>query len=256
MSAGAGPLRRAAPAEEEILWHDLECGAYSADLGLWERHAASTRGEILDLGCGTGRVALHLARRGHRVSGIDFNPILVAELHRRAADADLTVEARTADVRDFDLERQFELVLAPMQLLQLLRDGDQRRGCLACVARHLLPGGRLAAAILAPGGGVEAGEEAPPIPDLREEAGWVYSSLPVAVSLDGERILIRRLRQTVSPSGALSEHENEVWLADLAAGALEAEAAAIGLAPAGRQAIGPTEDHVGSTVVVMERRSG
>jgi SAM-dependent methyltransferase len=244
---------RAAGAEA-VLWHDVECASYSADLGLWERLATSCEGEVLDLGCGTGRVALHLARRGHAVTGIDSDPALVAELNRRAGEAGVSARAEVGDARDFDLGRRYGLVLAPMQLLQLLADAAERRGCLACASRHLIHGGRLAAAILAPDGGVEGDEEGPPIPDVREEEGWVYSSLPVAVLGDGERILIRRLRQRVSPSGGLEEHASEVILADLPAAALESEGAAVGLASAGRHAIAPTEDHVGSTVVLMEAR--
>ncbi|MGZ5386949.1 MAG: class I SAM-dependent methyltransferase [Solirubrobacterales bacterium] len=241
-----------ASADEAILWHDVECASYSADLGLWERLAASCGGEVLDLGCGTGRVGLHLARRGHTVTGIDSDPALVAELNRRAGEAALTARAELGDARDFDLGRRFRLVLAPMQLLQLLADGAERRSCLTCANRHLSPGGRLAAAILAPDGGVEAGEEGAPIPDVREERGWVYSSLPVAVRGDRDQILIRRLRQRVSPDGALCEHESEVILAHLPATVLESEGAAVGLASAGRCAVAPTEDHVGSTVVLME----
>jgi SAM-dependent methyltransferase len=248
----AEPVR--AGADETVLWHDVECASYSADLGLWERLAASCGGEVLDLGCGTGRVALHLARRGHPVTGIDADPALVAELNRRAGEAALTTRAELGDARDFDLGRRFGLVLAPMQLLQLLADGAERRCSLACASRHLAPGGRLAAAILASDGGVEGGEEGPPVPDVREDQGWVYSSLPVAVLGDGERILIRRLRQRVSPDGVLCEHESEVILAHLPASALESEGAGVGLATAGRCAIAPTEDHVGSTVVLMEAR--
>ena len=240
--------------EEAVLWHDLECASYSADLALWERLAASRGSEVLDLGCGTGRVALHLARRGHRVTGIDSDPALVAELNRRAGEAALPARAGVGDARDFDLGRRFGLALAPMQLLQLLADGEERRRCLACIARHLAPGARLAAAILAPQGGVEGDEEGPPIPDVREEGGWVHSSLPVAVLGDGERILIRRLRQSVSPEGALTEQESEVLLADLPAPVLESEGAEAGLMAAGRLGIAPTDDHVGSTVVLMEAR--
>lgn len=247
--AGVGDQRSAAHAA--VVWQDVECGGYSADLPLWEELAGGG-GEVLDLGCGTGRVALHLARRGHPVVGVDTDPGLVAELGRRARSAGLPASAEVGDARDFGLGRRFGLVLAPMQLLQLFDDAGQRRRCLACAARHLEPGCLLAVAVLAEDGGTEGTEEGDPIPDLREAGGWVYSSLPVAALTDGNRILIRRLRQTVSPEGLLGEEENEVLLADLPAGTLEAEAESVGLIAAGRRLIEPTEDHVGSTVVLLE----
>ena len=70
---------------------------------------------------------------------------------------------------------------------------------------------------------------------MRERDGWVYSSLPVAVVTDGDGGLeIRRLRQSVSPDGALSEEEHTDRLDALDADALEAEAAEAGLRPAER----------------------
>lgn len=239
-------------AESRVVWHDLECGSYSADLPLWEELAGASADDVLDLGCGTGRVALHLARRGHRVSGVDSDPILVAELNRRAQRAGLSAKAVIGDARDFDLGRRFGVVLVPMQLLQLLDDATERRCCLSCAARHLGPGAWLAIAILAPDGGAEGTVDEPPIPDVLEAEGWIYSSLPVAAVTDGSRIYIKRLRQTVSPDGGLGEERNQVSLADLPAETLEAEAGSVSLSSAGRRSIGATEDHVGSTVVLLE----
>ncbi len=244
----------AAEKADAVIWHDLECGAYSADLGLWEELAQAGGGEVLDLGCGTGRVALHLARRGHRVTGLDADPVLAAELNRRALRAALPARAENGDARDFDLARRFGVVLAPMQLLQLFDGPEQRRSALACASRHLRPGGRIAVAILAPEGGAEGTEDGPPIPDVCEIGSRVYSSLPVAAITDGSQILIRRLRQTVSPDGVLDEEEDEVVLADLAAATLETEAESVGLRPAGRHLIPPTSDHVGSAVILLEAR--
>ena len=54
------------------IWHDIECGAYTADLPLWEELAAG--GTVLDVGAGTGRVALRLARAGCAVTALDRDP--------------------------------------------------------------------------------------------------------------------------------------------------------------------------------------
>ncbi len=86
---------------------------------------------------------------------------------------------------------------------------------------------------------------------MREVDGWVYSSLAVEAAVGPGEILIRRLRQTVSPGGELSEEENEVRITTFPAAQLEAEGAEAGLAPLARHEIGPTDIHVGSTVVVL-----
>ena len=232
------------------IWHDVECGAYGADLPLWEELAAAADGgPVLDLGCGTGRVALHLARRGHEVVGLDVDPELIAVLGQRAAG--LPLETVHADARDFRLEAEVALVLAPMQTLQLLDDAEDRLACLRCISAHLPPGGRFAAAILE--GMPEPDDSPPPLPDVREVDGWVYSSLAVEAAVGSGEIYIRRIRQTVSPTGELSEEPDEVRITTFPASQLEEEAATAGLLPHARRPIPPTDVHVGSTAVVLEK---
>ena len=232
-----------------VVWHDVECGAYEADLGLWEKLADVAGGAILDLGCGTGRVALHLARRGHRVVGLDADAALLGVLEERAAGLPVGVEL--GDARGFDLGSEFGLVLAPMQLLQLFGGAGERVECLRCVAAHLRPGGRSALAIVERMPAPEA--EIAPLPDVREVDGWVYSSLPIDTRVDVRAILVRRLRQVVSPEGETSDEIDEIELRRLSAETLEQEAIEVGLAPAGRCEIPATEAHVGSTVVLLEK---
>jgi SAM-dependent methyltransferase len=231
------------------IWHDVECGSYAADLPLWEELAERCGGPVLELGCGTGRVALHLARRGHEVIGLDRDRELLEVLEERAKGLELTT--LRADARDFELSRPTGLVLAPTHLLQLLPDRDERTECLCCVARALRPGGLLAAAIIEEM--PEADGAPPPLPDVREVDGWVYSSLAVEAAVGPGEIVVRRLRHAVSPEGELSEEPNEVRIATFPAAALEAEAEAVGLKPVGRREIAPTELHVGSLVVLLER---
>ena len=234
-----------------VIWHDAENGAYSGDLPLWEELAGEAGGPILDLGCGTGRVALHLARRGHVTVGLDRDTELIAALRERARG--LPLQALVGDARSFELEQGIALALAPMQMLQLLADSSERVECLACVGDQLLAGGRIAMSI------VEAlpleSEGQLPLPDVREVDGWVYSSLPLDAVDVGEEIVIQRLRQTVSPAGELSEEENEIRIRTLAAAELEREGAEAGLVPLSRRQIAPTDLHVGSTVVVLEKAS-
>ncbi len=232
-----------------VIWHDAENGSYSGDLGLWEELASAADGPILDLGCGTGRVALHLARRGHAMLGLDVDPELIAALAQRAGG--LPLGAVVGDARRFELSEEIALALAPMQLAQLLADSTERIECLGCVRRHLVPGGKVALSIVErlP----QASEGPPPLPDVREVDGWVYSSLPLDAVDIGEEIVIQRLRQTVSPSGALGEEENEIRIRTLAATELEREGVAAGLVPLPQREIPPTDLHVGSTVVLLER---
>lgn len=234
-----------------VIWHDAENGGYSADLALWEGLAGKVGGSVLDLGCGTGRVALHLARRGYATIGLDLEPELIAAMAERAQG--LPLRAVVGDAQRFELDEDVALALGPMQLLQLLAGGEERVECLGCIASHLMPGGRTAMAIveklpLAP-------EGPPPLPDVREVDGWVYSSLPLDAVDIGEEIVIQRLRQTVSPAGELSEEENEIRIRTLAADELEREGIEAGLVPLKRLQIPPTDLHVGSTVVVLGKEA-
>ena len=258
---------------EAAIWHDVENGAYGADLRLWEELAERSGGPVLELGCGTGRVALHLARRGYRVYGLDRDADLLEAMRDRAADlvrsgvgrepdaraqggagpvaAEPTVMPVQADARNFELADPVGLTIAPTHLLQLLPGRAERSECLRSAAAALRPGGLFAAAIIeampAPDGAP------PPLPDVREVDGWVYSSLAVEAAVGPGEIVVRRLRQTVSPEGGLSEEPDEVRIATFSADSLEDDAAPLGLVPLERRQVSPTDIHVGSTVVVLER---
>jgi SAM-dependent methyltransferase len=238
---------------DRVIWHEVECGSYAADLGLWEELAAAARpGAVLELGCGTGRVARYLAQRGREVVGVDIDSDLVAALAEHAAADRLPIAAIRADVRDLELGRRFALILAPMQLAHLLPTAAERRRMLISIRRHLEPGGIAALTLLDP----ETIEETPQdakdlLPDVRERDGWVFSSQPLSVRRVGGGIELTRLRQVVPPSGELSEAVDVTRLADLSPDQLEAEAGLVGLVAADRRELPPTEAHAGSLVVLL-----
>jgi SAM-dependent methyltransferase len=244
MSAQTGTLH--------ILWHDLECGRYAQDLPLWRELAAEAGGPVLDLGAGSGRVSLDLARAGHEVVALDVDELLLAALRERADEAGLSVETVRADARDFALpHRRFGLVLAPMQTIQLLGGADGRAGLLRSALGCLRPGGLLACALADALEGFDAEHTEPPLPDVLERDGWVFASQPVAVRPDADGTTIERIRQTVSPQGARTAEDDVIRLDRLDADTLEAEGVAAGLHSAGRRFVEMTDEHVGSEVVLL-----
>jgi SAM-dependent methyltransferase len=238
----------ASAAERAVIWHDVECGGYAEDLALWRELAQAAGGPVLDVGAGTGRVALDLAARGVGVTALDVDGDLLAALEQRAAAAGLTVATACADARDFDLgERRFALVVVPMQTLQLLDGPADRAAFLRAARRHLRPGGLVAVALADALESFDAESDGLPDPDVATVDGVRYSSLPLAVVDEGDRAAIHRLRQA---DGAPEEHD-VIRLARLDPGTLAEEAAAAGLEAEEARRIPATDVYVGSTVVML-----
>jgi SAM-dependent methyltransferase len=95
---------------------------------------------VLDAGCGTGRVARELARRGVDVVGVDLDADMLATARRRSPE----LRWVQADLASFDLGRTFDVVLAAGNVMILLTPGTEP-AVLAHLARHLRPGGLLIA---------------------------------------------------------------------------------------------------------------
>ena len=242
-------------ATSEAIWQDVECGGYAADLGIWLELAAAAPGPVLELGAGTGRVALALAREGHEVIAVDANAALLEALARRAAEEDLEVRTVCTDARRLRVDRPLAAAIAPMQFMHLLGDATGRGAVFAAVADRLADGGRVAAAVL-PDGAIEtavAGPSLLPLPDVRELDGWVYSSQPLELVVDDGELELRRLRQLVSPAGELTEELDSIRLRLFTSQQLDVEAERAGLRLAEVIDVPPTDDHVGSSVRVWER---
>jgi SAM-dependent methyltransferase len=238
---------------EAVIWHDVECGGYDADLPLWRELARDAGGPILDLGAGTGRVTLDLAAAGHDVTALDADPALLDELAGRARERSLAVRCIAADARALDAVGRFSLILAPMQFVQIMGGEPARAALLRGVASRLDPGGAFAAAISDLDQAIPAEDAAPPLPDVGERGGWIYSSLPLDVRPEPDGIAVEWLRQVVSPAGELTERRHTQVLDSLTPEALAREAAAHGLRTEAQYEIDHTTEYIGSTVVVCRR---
>lgn len=243
-------------ASEQAVWQDVEFGAFAADLPLWEELAAAAEGPVLELGSGSGRVALHLAKKGNRVIALERDPEMVDALAARADGLPLTV--LQADLADLGTEwpqaalPEPGVAIAPLHIVQQL-DPKARPALLAALA-GLLPAGALAAFVLVDEGSLLAdGFVGPPeVPAMRDVGGWVYSSEPLWVQVSERVMTARRLRERVSPSGEIERSIHDDVLHRIAPDQLEAEADEGGLRPTERRAIesGPVE--ADSVVVIAE----
>lgn len=96
-------------------------------------------GPVLELGVGTGRMALPLASRGVTVHGLDSSQAMVAKFHEKPGGRDIPVTI--GDFTDFDLEARYQLVFVAFNTIFALQSQDDQVRCFQAVARHLQPGG-------------------------------------------------------------------------------------------------------------------
>jgi len=123
--------------------YDLAYQSYDEDLPLYEEFARRGESPSLELGVGTGRVALHLARKGFAVVGLDSSMRMLARLEA-ALDAETAKRLRLVegDMRDFDLGgEKFDLAFCALDTFEHLLTNQDQLAALRRVAKHLAPGG-------------------------------------------------------------------------------------------------------------------
>ena len=104
---------------------------------------AKSRGEsVLELACGTGRVTVRLAQRGAKAVGLDLSTDMLAVAREKSTDI-RNLRWVEGDMRSFDLDQSFGLILIPGHAFHNLLTPDDQVACLTSVMRHLTPGGML-----------------------------------------------------------------------------------------------------------------
>jgi SAM-dependent methyltransferase len=118
------------------------------DVQFYVDEAKDAGGSVLEVGCGSGRVLLPIARSGRTIDGLDASPAMLercqTKLEEEPDDVRRRVTLHRADARAFDIGRRFDLVIAPFRVMQHLTTIEDQLGFLDSAARHLNPGGRLA----------------------------------------------------------------------------------------------------------------
>lgn len=129
-----------------MVYDSVPAYATRRDVQFYVREAAEVQGAVLELGCGTGRILLPLARAGHTVVGLDSSHQMLARCRTKVLDEPEPVRARISlhhgDVRAFNLGEMYALVIAPFRIVQHLATIEDQLRFLDAVARHVAPGGR------------------------------------------------------------------------------------------------------------------
>ncbi len=129
----------------------LEAQFYDAAVPDWEGEIDFYRGLIsrspliqqhgmLEIACGTGRVTMQLAKEGVHITGLDLTPEMLEVARPKSADMP-NVHWVQADMRTFELDRQFGCVISPGHSFLFMNTPDDQFNCLAQVKKHLVDGG-------------------------------------------------------------------------------------------------------------------
>ncbi len=133
----------------DLLFPAVRDGARVLDPARRERIAASeafylseTSGQVLELGCGSGRLTIAIAKTGHNIIGIDLSASMLAAARRKAERDGVSIDFRQGSMCDFDLPERFDTILIPGNSLLHLHTHAEIERCLETVRRHLRPGGK------------------------------------------------------------------------------------------------------------------
>jgi SAM-dependent methyltransferase len=155
------------------------------DVDFFVEAARDAGGPVLEVGCGTGRVLIPSARAGVDIVGLDLSPGMLAVCRQRIQQESAEVQSRIqlvqADMRDFALDRMFNLATLPFRPFQHLVSVEEEVACLSSIRRHLVEGGRLILDLFNPS-----------LPLLAREAdGEEIGEEPEFTTSDGRRVLRR-----------------------------------------------------------------
>ena len=129
--------------EDAARFYDLWADPYD-DVSFYRAKLPSPEADVLELGCGTGRVLLPMAESCRFIHGIDHSPGMLDICQRKLDDAQIApgrARIEQGDITALDLGRTFDLITAPFRVMQNLETDTQIAGLLDTIRRHLAPQG-------------------------------------------------------------------------------------------------------------------
>ncbi len=130
-------------------------GVHSDDIPFYIEIAEDISAKnMLELGCGTGRVSIPIAEAGFSIYGIDLSEEMLKVFANKLHNLDQAIQAKITfihgDMADFNLNMQFDLIIIPFRAFQSLTAEEEQIGCLKCVYDHLAEKGRFIVDVFLP----------------------------------------------------------------------------------------------------------
>lgn len=197
-------------------FYDISHDDVTEDLALFLKLARRCPGPILDGMCGTGRVAIPLARAGHSVVAIDWSSGMLREFRRKLRREPPSVRRRIriaqTDLRELRTKDRFDLALLPFNSLPELLTLEEQAAVLQRISAHLRPGGRLVVHIDHPDRVEKEATRAILHNRTRMLPGGRVITISEAQEFDPRtRLLVMHLFYDVSRQGGTPKRTTTVW---------------------------------------------
>lgn len=145
-------------------FYDAIHASFREDVGLWLSFAGRTDRPVLEVGCGSGRVSIELAKAGHTVSGIDPSAAMLAIARQKADDDAIDVELVNGGLLDLALgANRYGFVLVPQDVFLYCSDGEEQLDWLKAIAELLHFSGTLAIDLPGPALGLDPATNGQPL---------------------------------------------------------------------------------------------
>ena len=133
------------PSEDHIYFDGFEYDQLgfgnSDELRFYLSYVPSPRGKVLELACGTGRLTIPIAQAGHEVTGIDLSDPMLDRARTKAVAAGLSPTFLNADIRNFSVPGQFDLIFLPNNAIGHVHTHVELKSLFSSVRCHLAPNG-------------------------------------------------------------------------------------------------------------------
>lgn len=137
---------------DDSRFYDLVHGEYAAPetLDFYEKQITLYGSPVLELACGTGHYLIPLAEKVIEISGIDISGEMLERATEKASKRNISIDVQKGDIRDFELDRKFSLILLLGNSLQHLTTREDVEKCFDAVKKHLTPNGRFIVEVFNP----------------------------------------------------------------------------------------------------------